>query len=102
MFLATKDNPLTTTITGSLPRPSWFTENLSGRSFSSAMGTLGFREQYNDALSAFISDQEAAGLDILVDGDARFDNDVAGRSWFAYVTERLNGVGPPEARPARR
>jgi 5-methyltetrahydropteroyltriglutamate--homocysteine methyltransferase len=99
MFRATGDKILPTTITGSLPRPSWFTENLSGRSFSSAMSTLGFREQYNDALSAFISDQESAGLDILVDGDARFDNDVAGRSWFAYVTERLNGVGAPEARP---
>ena len=36
---------------------------------------------------------------ILVDGDARFDDDVAGRSWFAYIDERLNGVGPPQARP---
>jgi len=98
MFVASKDTVLPTTVTGSMPRPAWYTENLAGRSFSSAMGTLSYREQYGDALAAFVSDQEAAGLDILVDGDARFDNDVAGRSWFAYVTERLNGVGAPEAR----
>jgi 5-methyltetrahydropteroyltriglutamate--homocysteine methyltransferase len=99
MFKATKDRILSTTVTGSIPRPAWFTENLSGRSFSVAMGTLSYREQYNDALAAFISDQDAAGLDIMVDGDARFDNDFAGRSWFAYTTERLNGMGAPEARP---
>src|ERR1700754_3391315 len=99
MFNATKDRILPTTITGSLPRPAWYTENLAGRPFSTAMGTLSYREQYADALAAFVNEQEAAGLDILVDGDARFDNDVAGRSWFAYVTERLNGVGAPDARP---
>jgi 5-methyltetrahydropteroyltriglutamate--homocysteine methyltransferase len=99
MFKATKDRILSTTVTGSIPRPAWFTENLSGRSFSVAMGTLSYREQYNDALAAFISDQDSAGLDIMVDGDARFDNDFAGRSWFAYTTERLNGMGAPEARP---
>ena len=30
--------PLATTITGSLPRPHWFTENLRGRPFLTAMG----------------------------------------------------------------
>lgn len=99
MFNATKDRILPTTITGSIPRPAWYTENLAGRSFSTAMGTLSYREQYSDALAAFVGEQEAAGLDILVDGDARFDNDVAGRSWFAYATERLNGVGAADARP---
>lgn len=98
MFVATKDHPLATTVTGSLPRPLWYSENLSGRPFSVAMSTLSFREQYADAVATFISDQERAGLDILVDGDARFDNDVGGRSWFAYVTERLNGVGDFDAR----
>jgi 5-methyltetrahydropteroyltriglutamate--homocysteine methyltransferase len=39
MFNATKDLVLPTTITGSIPRPAWYTENLAGRSFSSAMGT---------------------------------------------------------------
>jgi len=99
MFKATADRALMTTVTGSLPRPHWYTENLSARPFSVAMGTLAFREQYSDALAVFISDQERAGLDILVDGDARFDADVAGRSWFAYVTERLKGFDKPDLRP---
>ena len=30
MFKATKDLMLPTTITGSLPRPTWYTENLDG------------------------------------------------------------------------
>jgi hypothetical protein len=32
MLRVTKDIMLPTTITGSLPRPSWFTENLGSRS----------------------------------------------------------------------
>lgn len=99
MIRATAGIPLATTVTGSLPRPQWFQQNLSSRAFSVAMATLDFREQYSDALAVFIGDQSRAGLDILVDGDARFDNDVAGRSWFGYVTERLKGVGAPDLRP---
>ena len=37
MFRATKDIMLPTTITGSLPRPSWYTENLGTRHFLEAM-----------------------------------------------------------------
>lgn len=99
MISATKDLPLATTVTGSLPRPHWYRENLQGRTFSAAMAEIDFREQYSDALAVYISDQERAGLDVLVDGDARCDNDVAGRAWFAYVGERLNGVGEPDLRP---
>jgi len=99
MFKATKGIVLPTTLTGSLPRPSWFVENLDGRAFSVAMADLRFREQYTDAVAALIADQLRAGLDILVDGDSRFDMDVAGRSWFAYVGERLEGLSPSEMRP---
>jgi 5-methyltetrahydropteroyltriglutamate--homocysteine methyltransferase len=37
MLKATAGKILPTTITGSLPRPSWYTENLSTRSFLDAM-----------------------------------------------------------------
>ena len=37
MFKATKGKILPTTIIGSLPRPSWYTENLGTRSFVDAM-----------------------------------------------------------------
>ena len=92
MLTVSKDRPLLTTITGSLPRPHWFVANLQGRPFSLAMTDIAFREQYADAVAAYLSDQVRAGLDLLTDGDARCDCDVAGRSWFAYATERLYGL----------
>jgi 5-methyltetrahydropteroyltriglutamate--homocysteine methyltransferase len=92
MLTVSKDRPLLTTITGSLPRPHWFVANLQGRPFSLAMTDIAFREQYTDAVTAYLSDQVRAGLDLLCDGDARCDCDVGGRSWFAYATERLYGL----------
>src|SRR5262249_36132279 len=92
MLMLSKDRPLLTTITGSLPRPQWFVENLKGRPFSLAMTEVGFREQYGDALAAHFSDQHRAGLDLFTDGDARCDCDVGGRSWFGYAAERLRGL----------
>ena len=72
------------------------------------LGDSLFREQYLDAVAAIINAQEAAGLDIVTDGDSRFDLAVGGKSWFFYPLERLGGVsGAPRhlARldgPARR
>jgi 5-methyltetrahydropteroyltriglutamate--homocysteine methyltransferase len=91
MLTVSKDRPLLTTITGSLPRPHWFVANLQGRPFSLAMTDITFREQYTDAVGSYLSDQTRAGLDLLTDGDARCDCDVGGRSWFAYAAERLDG-----------
>ena len=88
MYTATQDVLLPTTIAGSLPRPAWYTESLAGRPFRAAMTDRRFREQYLDAVSSFIRDQERAGIDIPSDGDARFDDDVGGRSWLSYVMER--------------
>ncbi|MGD9536139.1 MAG: hypothetical protein AB7P52_00945 [Alphaproteobacteria bacterium] len=94
MYVATKGKPLATTITGSLPRPSWFRENLHGRAFSRAMlGDAVYREQYTDAVAALVADQERAGLDIVTDGDMRFDMDIGGRDWFGYVIDRMAGLG---------
>jgi 5-methyltetrahydropteroyltriglutamate--homocysteine methyltransferase len=49
---ATRELILPTTITGSYPRPQWFTEELRGRGFKDALG------------------------------DSRFDLTVGGKSWF--------------------
>jgi 5-methyltetrahydropteroyltriglutamate--homocysteine methyltransferase len=89
---------LTTTITGSLPRPSWYVENLGDRSFRDALGDSRFREQYVDAVSSYIRDQERAGLDLVTDGDCRFDTDVGGMSWFLYPARRLDGLAGSEYR----
>ncbi len=58
MYTATQDVLLPTTIAGSLPRPAWYTENLAGRPFRAAMSDRRFREQYLDAVSSFIRDQD--------------------------------------------
>lgn len=92
MFKATRDFTLPTTITGSLPRPVWYTENLGSRPFRDAMADARYREQYTDAVGAYIRDQERAGLDIVTDGDARFDTDVGGMSWFQYPARRFKGL----------
>ena len=97
MYVATKAKPLATTITGSLPRPHWFTENLNGRPFLTAFnGDAVYREQYNDAVAALISDQTRAGLDLVTDGEMRFDLDIGGRSWFGYAFDRMEGLARPE------
>src|SRR3989454_1964163 len=92
MISATKDLTLPATITGSLPRPSWYTENLAGRPFRDALADARFREQYTDAVATLIRDQERAGLDIVTDGDARFDTDVGGMSWIQYPARRFAGL----------
>src|SRR6185436_15605203 len=78
MFVATKDRILPTAMVGSFPRPSWFTESLRGRPFKVALGDSLYREQYTDAVACYINEQERAGLDILTDGDSRFDLEVGG------------------------
>ena len=60
------------------------------------MGDSMFREQYLDAVAAVINAQEAAGLDIVTDGDSRFDLNVGGKSWFFYPIERLGGIKSTE------
>ena len=99
MYRATKDIVLPTTITGSLPRPSWYTENLGTRHFLEAMVGRRFREQYEDALTVYLRDQELAGLDIVTDGDCRFDDDVGGQSWTGYPLNHMSGFDHANPRP---
>ena len=95
MFTATKDKALLTTTTGALPRPSWYTANLRGLPLSQGFSQLAYREQHFDCLACHVADQHRAGIDIYVDGDTRLDDDVAGRSWVSYATERMSGIGQP-------
>jgi 5-methyltetrahydropteroyltriglutamate--homocysteine methyltransferase len=95
MFTATRDKALLTTTTGALPRPSWYTENLRGLPLSQGFSQRAYREQHFDCLACHVAAQHRAGIDIFVDGDARLDDDVAGRSWVSYVTERIEGIGKP-------
>ena len=99
MYKATQDVLLPTTVTGSLPRPSWYTERLGARSFLDAMVGRRYREQYVDALTVYLRDQELAGLDICTDGDCRFDDDVGGQSWTSYPPNHMSGFDRANPRP---
>ena len=91
-FTATKDLMLPATVTGSWPRPRWYTMNMWGRPLDTAMMDPWFREQFTDAHAIVVSDQERAGLDILTTGDYHLDEDVAGRSWHHYPLQRWKGL----------
>jgi 5-methyltetrahydropteroyltriglutamate--homocysteine methyltransferase len=99
MYTATAGIALPTTIIGSLPRPGWYIQNLGHRDFREAMVDRVYREQYLDAVSTYLRDQEVAGLDIVTDGDCRFDADVAGHNWFSYAPLHMEGFAG--ARPYR-
>jgi 5-methyltetrahydropteroyltriglutamate--homocysteine methyltransferase len=100
MFTATDGTVLPTTVTGSWPRPVWFTSNLARRSPSDALADVRYREEFTDAVSTVISDQERAGLDILTNGDYHLDADLGGRSWMLYPVERFAGIGAEATLPA--
>ena len=99
MYKASADTQLPTSIIGSLPRPSWFTENLGARSFLEAMVDTTYREQYEDTISAYLQAQNDAGIDICTDGDAHYDTQVAGLSWQTYAPNRMNGFSETKPQP---
>jgi 5-methyltetrahydropteroyltriglutamate--homocysteine methyltransferase len=100
MLRVTANQVLPTTITGSLPRPSWYTENLGLKSFLEALVETRFREQYEDALAVYFNEQSIAGLDIVTDGDARFTQDIGGQSWTSYPPFHMAGFdGVPKMAP---
>ncbi len=100
MLKVTADLTLPTTIIGSLPRPSWFTENIGAETFLRRMMNSRFREQYTDAVAVHLKDQEAAGLDICTDGDAHYDEEVGGQSWTSYPLFHMEGFNKADPQPA--
>jgi len=91
MYKASANTMLPTSIIGSLPRPAWYTAVLDSQSFLEAMVHSRYREQYEDAVSVFLRAQETAGLDIVTDGDAHYDEEVAGMSWQSYAPRHMTG-----------
>jgi 5-methyltetrahydropteroyltriglutamate--homocysteine methyltransferase len=91
MFKASANVIMPTSIIGSLPRPSWYNAVLGSSSFLEAMVHARYREQYEDAVSTFLRAQEMAGLDICTDGDAHYDEEIAGMSWQSYAPAHMSG-----------
>ncbi|HEY2439248.1 MAG TPA: cobalamin-independent methionine synthase II family protein [Solirubrobacteraceae bacterium] len=92
MFTATKGLLLPVTVTGSWPRPRWFTARMDGRPLTTCLKDVTFREQLTDALAALLVDQERAGLDVATHGDFFHDEDLGGHSWHRYPLERWAGM----------
>ncbi|HEY1517748.1 MAG TPA: hypothetical protein VGF91_15100 [Solirubrobacteraceae bacterium] len=92
MFTVTDGVLLPTTVTGSWPRPRWFTGTMGGRSLTTCMRDVVFREQLTDAFAAVLVEQERAGLDVLTTGDYFHDDDLGGQSWLRYPLERWGGL----------
>jgi 5-methyltetrahydropteroyltriglutamate--homocysteine methyltransferase len=101
MIKATGGLMLPTALIGSLPRPSWFTEEMGARTFLQAMANSRYREQYTDAVAVHLCDQETAGLDICTDGDARFDEEVSGQSWMGYPLFHMAGFDRAHPEPTK-
>jgi 5-methyltetrahydropteroyltriglutamate--homocysteine methyltransferase len=91
MYKASAGVMLPTSIIGSLPRPAWHDAVLGNQSFLEAMVHARWREQYEDAVSVHLRAQEIAGLDICTDGDAHYDEQVAGLSWQSYAPTHMSG-----------
>jgi 5-methyltetrahydropteroyltriglutamate--homocysteine methyltransferase len=91
VLTVTKDLVLPTTITGSWPRPRWFDMGMWGRPLDTCVMDIRYREQFGDALSTVIADEQRAGLDIVTHGDLHCDDDMAGRSWHHCPLQRWCG-----------
>jgi hypothetical protein len=87
-FTATKDLPLPTTVTGSWPRPRWYTMNLWGRPLDTAMMDPWYREQFSDAHAIVVSDQLRAGL---VLSDQQIEEQTATHGGAVVVLTRAYG-----------
>src|SRR5262245_33663155 len=89
------DRILPTTMVGSYPRPQWFQYQLLGRDLRAAFKHVGHAEAFSDATLSAVRDQEAAGLDIVTDGQMCFDDYVGVIGSFCwYMYERIPGFEP--------
>src|SRR4026208_1204134 len=92
--MATKivDKILPTTMVGSYPRPPWLKHRWLGRDIRVAFKEVQHEEVYTDAVATVIRDQEAAGLDIVTDGNMWYDDYVGVIGSFCwYLYERIDG-----------
>jgi 5-methyltetrahydropteroyltriglutamate--homocysteine methyltransferase len=76
---------LPTTVVGSYPVPDWM-ERLKTDYFRGRMSRAQLADMHEMAIKAALRDQEAAGIDIVSDGELRRDNDID------YFLARLPGV----------
>ena len=81
--------PLATSVVGSYSVPEWL-ERLKTDYYQRRISGAYLREIHDVAIKAAIKDQEAAGVDIVSDGELRRDNDID------YFLARMPGVEMPQ------
>jgi methionine synthase II (cobalamin-independent) len=80
---------------GSYPRPHWYQNQLDGRDVRVAFKNVAHAEAYEDATQVALGDQEAAGLDMVTDGQMSYDDYVGVIGSFCwYMYERIGGFDP--------
>lgn len=91
-----QERPIRTTVIGSYPFPGWL---LFASQHLDQFGKTDVDEIIEDAVTAAVSDQVAAGLDVITDGEqTRFDFNL---SFYGYINgikenkEELRKWGPP-------
>ncbi len=91
-----QDHPLRTTVIGSYPFPSWleFASQHLG-----AFGSAEIEEMVEDAVTAAVNDQVAAGLDVITDGEqTRLDFNLSFYGYLEGIEREQNPIrnfGPP-------
>jgi len=91
-----KERPLRTTVIGSYPFPGWL-EFVSGR--LSEFGEDDIAEIHDDAVTAAVHDQVAAGLDVITDGEqTRLDFNLSFYGFLSGLAQESSAkrrYGPP-------
>src|SRR5436853_7909369 len=80
---------LPTTVVGSYSVPEWL-ERLKTDYYRNRISRSHLGEIHDMAVKAALKDQEAAGIDIVSDGELRRDNDID------YLLARITGVHIPQ------
>ena len=77
--------PLTTTVIGSWSVPDWL-ERAKTAAYHGGVSRTQLSDMHDMAIKAVLKDQEAAGIDVVTDGELRRDNDVD------HILGRVPGV----------
>jgi len=94
--MLTSESRILTTHAGSLPRPAALADLHGRRSRGEAVDATELQDAIEDATTAVITAQVAAGIDIGNDGEQ------ARESFVTYVQHRMTGFGGTSQRPLMR
>ena len=92
MTIQQNTDRIQTTHIGSLPRPHALLDVMKAKYSGQPVNAQTYAAMLAAAVNEAVRKQAACGIDIVTDGDSRFDLTVGGKSWFFYPIERLGGI----------